>query len=268
MTKNQIDDRIYFHSDLLTGAGGIVHCFTTKCGGVSCGAVKGLNLGFRVGDKLSAVNENYCLVAEDMGFPFERITAGRQTHSANIRIITEEDAGKGISRDSEFADVDGLVTNVRDLPLVVYYADCVPVLLADENAGVVAAVHSGWRGTVAEITRNAVAIMVEKFNANPEVIKAAIGPSIGPCCFETGGEVACEFEDKLVTECGNGKYKVDLWAANKNILLNCGLKKENIDVLSLCTICHNDILYSYRVHKGETGRMGAFISLCGQGCFE
>ena len=260
MTKINIDDRVYLKSDLLTNDG-ISHCFTTKCGGLSCGTVKGLNLGFRVGDDRDAVTGNYKLVADDMGFLYERITAGRQTHSASIRIITENDAGKGISRESEFMDIDGLVTNICKLPLVVYYADCVPVLMADKSAGVVAAVHSGWRGTVSGIAGNAVKIMVEQFGAKPENIKASIGPSIGQCCFETGGEVACEFDNDLVIECDNGKFMVDLWKANERILLKSGLNKDNIEILKICTICNNDMLYSYRVNKEATGRMGAFISL-------
>ena len=194
MKRKQFDDRVYFESDLLEEIKGITHCFTTKCGGESRGNIEGLNLGFRCGDNIESVRGNYVLVADDMGFPFERITAGRQTHSANIRIITEEDAGKGVSRESEFQDVDGMVTNLRNLPLVVYYADCVPILLVDSDAGVVAAVHSGWRGTVAGITKNAVGIMVSSFGADPAKIKAAIGPSIGPCCFETGEEVALQFD--------------------------------------------------------------------------
>ncbi len=260
MTKVNIDDRVYLKSDLLTGVG-VNHCFTTKCGGVSCGTVKGLNLGFRVGDDIDAVNENYKLVARDMGFLYERITAGRQTHSANIRIITEKDAGKGVSKESEFMDIDGLVTNISKLPLVVYYADCVPILMADRTAGVVAAVHSGWRGTVSEIVGNAVEIMIQQFGANPENIIAAIGPSIGQCCFETGDEVACQFDNDLVIEKNNGKFMIDLWKANENILLKCGIKKENIDIMKVCTICNSDMLYSYRVNKEATGRMGAFISL-------
>ncbi len=260
MTKFCIDDRVYLKSDLLDGCN-VNHCFTTKCGGFSRGIVKGLNLGFRVGDDVNDVIKNYKLVADDMKFPFERITAGRQTHSANIRVITEKDAGKGVSKDSEFMDVDGLVTNVRQLPLVVYYADCVPVLMADKATGVVAAVHSGWRGTVSEIAGNAIKIMKEQFNAKPENIIAAIGPSIGQCCFETGKEVACEFDADLVVDCENGKFMVDLWKANEKILLKYGLKRENIDILEMCTICNSDMLYSYRVNKEATGRMGAFISL-------
>ena len=260
MTTINIDDRVYLKSDLLIDDS-INHCFTTKCGGFSRGAVQGLNLGFRVGDDMDAVIKNYKLIADDMDFPYSRITAGRQTHSANVRVITENDAGKGVSRDSEFMDVDGMVTNIRQLPLVVYYADCVPILMAERSAGVIAAVHSGWRGTVGEIAGNAINIMTEQFNAKAEDIIAAIGPSIGQCCFETGSEVANEFDDDLSIECDNGKFMVDLWKANERILLKYGLKQKNIDVLEMCTMCNSDMLYSYRVNKGETGRMGAFISL-------
>ena len=154
-----------------------------------------------------------------------------------------------------------MVTNVKQLPLVVYYADCVPILMADKMSGVIAAVHSGWRGTVSEIAGNAVKIMTEQFGASPENIKAAIGPSIGQCCFETGSEVASEFDNDLSVACDNGKFMIDLWTANERILLKCGLQKENIDVLKICTICNSDMLYSYRVNKETTGRMGAFIAL-------
>ncbi len=261
MLKLQKEDRLYFQSEVLNKNSNIVHCFTTSCGGLSHGKVRGLNLGYRVGDDEEAVNGNYRLVAQDFDLSFERITAGRQTHSANIAVIREDDAGKGISRESDFEDIDGLVTNIRDLPLVVYYADCVPILMCDERAGVVAAVHSGWRGTVAEISANAVGIMVNEFGARAENIFAAIGPSIGPCCFETGREVAAVFDDCYVKELKNGKFIVDLWSANQKILKNRGLKEENIDVLGMCTICNSDTLYSYRTHKETTGRMGAFISL-------
>ena len=260
-----IDERVYLKSEILDKADGVEHCFTTQCGGVSSGKISGLNLGFRCGDNPDSVTENYKLVAKDMGFPFERITAGRQTHSANIRIITNEDAGKGVSRESEMQDVDGLVTNVENLPLVVFYADCVPILLADEESGVVAAVHSGWRGTVSEIAGKAVEIMKNEFSARPENIKAAIGPSIGKCCFETGPEVASQFDKQLVLQNNDGKFFVDLWEANKMILQKSGVREENIDVLELCTVCNSDMLYSYRTHKDATGRMGAFIMLKNRG---
>lgn len=260
MRVEKKDNRIYFKSEILELENGVKHGFTAKCGGVSNGNVEGLNLGFRCGDDKEAVIKNYKLVAEDLGMPFERITAARQTHSVNIRTITEEDAGKGVFRESDINETDGLITKLSQIPLVVFYADCVPILLADSEAGVVAAVHSGWRGTVGKIAENAIKIMCEKFGAERERIKAAIGPSIGPCCFETNRDVSDFFEDCFKEPFGE-KYKVNLWKACKKTLTDCGVLEKNIDVFGLCTVCRNDILYSYRSHKDKTGRMGAFIML-------
>lgn len=260
MLIERIDDRVYLKSELLAKSG-ILHAFTTASGGISCGKVSGLNLGFRCGDNPKSVMKNYKLVAEDIGIPFERITVARQTHSVNIRIITETDAGKGVSRESDITETDGLVTNCRRIPIGIFYADCVPILLADEEAGVVAAVHSGWRGTAEKISKNAVEIMKGRFGSKPENIKAAIGPSIGPCCFECGAETAERFNNSLVRRTDGGKFKVDLWKANRSILEDCGVKSENIDVFEKCTMCSGEGFYSYRRQKEATGRMAAFIAL-------
>ncbi len=261
MQTVKFNDRMYFKSELLENMPGISHCFTSKTGGESRGKISGLNLGFRVGDDTDAVTANYGLVAKDLGFPEQRMTAAKQTHSTDIVVVTDENAGCGVSRLDETFEADGLVTNLKNTPIGVFYADCVPILLADNSAEVVAAVHSGWRGTVGNISQNAVRVMCEEFGASPQNIIAAIGPSIGPCCFETGGEVAAEFDDDLCESLSDGKFKVNLWEANRRILLGCGVLPENIDVFGLCTICRNDILYSYRTHKDKTGRMGAFIML-------
>ena len=260
MIVEKKEDRIYLKSKLLSDCG-IRHAFTTACGGESRGKVRGMNLGFRVGDDSESVRRNYMHAAEDNGFRYERITAARQTHSANVRIINEADAGYGVSRDGDISDTDGMVTDCRNLPLVVFYADCVPILLADAEAGVAAAVHSGWRGTAARISENAVRIMIDKFGAAAENIRAAIGPSIGPCCFECGSETAECFDTAFVKDGKNGKYMVDLWEANRRILTDCGLRNENIDVFGLCTVCGGIELYSYRRMREATGRMGAFITL-------
>lgn len=261
MRTVKFNDRMYFKSQLLEEIPGITHCFTSKSGGESRGKISGLNLGFRVGDDCDAVAANYRLVAKDLGFPEKRMTAAKQTHSTDIVIVTDKNAGSGVSRLSETFEADGLVTNLRNTPIGVFYADCVPILLADNSAGVIAAVHSGWRGTVGRISENAIRVMCEKFGTSPRNIIAAIGPSIGPCCFETGSEVAAEFDETLCERLTDGKFKVDLWEANRRILLRCGVLPEHIDVFGLCTICRNDILYSYRTHKDKTGRMGAFIML-------
>lgn len=255
------DDRVYFKSSVLEKFDQISHCFTSKMGGNSCGKITGLNLGFRVGDDFQAVENNYMLVAKDFELPYEHITAAKQTHSTDICVVTQENSGCGISRLDETFEADGLVTNALQIPIAVFYADCVPILLFDPERRVIAAVHSGWRGTVGKISQNAIALMNEKFGSEPQNILAAIGPSIGPCCFETGAEVASEFDQDLCQSQNDGKFKVDLWQANRRILENCGVLPQNIDVFKLCTICRSDILYSYRTHKESTGRMGAFIML-------
>ncbi len=259
----KIQDRIYFRSEVLDNIAGINHGFTSKMGGFSHGKIEGLNLGFRVGDNPEDVKNNYKLIAGDLSMPYENMTAAKQIHSADIRIITEAEAGCGINRIDEIFEADGIVTNCKNIPLCVFYADCVPILLADPCAGVVAAVHSGWRGTVQRIAEKAIQKMCGEFGTLPGNIRAAIGPSIGKCCFETGGEVAEKFDSQLVHVMPNGKYMVDLWEANRKILTESGVSDDNIDILGLCTICHSDILYSYRTHDEHTGRMGAFIMLKG-----
>ncbi len=261
MRTLKIDHRVYFKSEMLDSVSGVCHAFTSRLGGYSNGKIEGLNLGFRVGDSPNAVIKNYAQISEDLGFVFKSITAAKQIHSDKIRIITEKEKGYGVSDPDNIFEADGLITNCKNIPITVFYADCVPILLAESDAGVIGAVHSGWRGTVLEIAGKAVQKMCREFGADPKKIKAAIGPSIGKCCFETGPEVAEQFDKGLISCEANGKFKVDLWEANRQILEANGVKAENIDILELCTICHSDTLYSYRTHGEGTGRMGAFICL-------
>ncbi len=261
MLVKNIGNRTYLRSNILSDINGIEHFFTTKPGGVSSGKITGLNLGFRVGDNPESVEKNYIHISEDFDIPFERITAAKQIHSFDVRVITENECGFGVSRLDQIFEADGLVTNCKNMPLMVFYADCVPILMVEESVGVVAAVHSGWRGTVSGIAKNAVLTMTEKFGARPECIKAVIGPSIGKCCFETGADVANNFENSLVERLPDGKFKVNLWEANRQILLKSGLNQQNIEVLGMCTMCHPELLYSYRAHGDSTGRMGAVIML-------
>ncbi len=258
MKTLNIENRVYFKSEIL---GSISHGFTSKLGGFSCDKIEGLNLGFRVGDDMENVKKNYRLVSQDLGMPFENMIAAKQIHSADIRVVGNTEKGCGVSRIADVFECDGLITATPNIPLCVFYADCVPILLADEMTGVIAAVHSGWRGTVRQIAAKAVEKMCSEFGVLPKNIKAAIGPSIGKCCFETGSEVAIQFGSELVTEQSDGKFKVDLWEANRQILMGSGVMECNIDVLGICTICHSDMLYSYRTHGENTGRMGAFICL-------
>lgn len=262
MKKIFFDDRVYLQSELISKSGKATHCFSGKCGGKSEGKINGLNLGFRVGDSKASVLENYGLIAKDFGLDLERAVLSRQKHTDNIRIVTEFDAGKGITKDSDIYDTDGLITAIKGISLIVFAADCVPIILHDPIKNVAAAIHSGWRGTVKKIGGKAVMMMKEHFGCRPGDIVAAIGPSIGPCCFEFGREEAKNyFDTNYCRPCDDDKVYVDIWGMNADILKNVGISSENIDVSNICTVCHSNEYYSYRTHGVATGRQAAIISL-------
>lgn len=261
MLDLQCQDRCYLLSSTMAKHRNLGHAFTGRLGGVSQGKIRGLNLGFRVGDSHDAVMENYRLVAEDLGFSPERTVLSRQTHTDHIRIVTETDAGKGLTVESDIQDTDGLITDCPNLALVVFSADCIPLLFYDPVRRVVGAVHAGWRGTVKGIAGKAVQMMQEHFHCHPEDILAAIGPGIGPCCFAFGKEAPQYFPTSFLKEEEDGSYLVDLWAMNQKQLTDQGVLLQNIEVSGHCTVCRADRYYSYRTHKEQTGRQGAIIFL-------
>lgn len=239
---------------------GAVNGFSRRIGGVSRGRISGFNFGFRVGDDPESVLKNYHLLAEDLGFDIRRAVCARQTHTANIRIVTSEDCGKGIFRvDSDIQDIDGLITNEKGIALIIFTADCVPLLFYDPVKKVVAASHAGWRGTAQNIGGKTVRLMCENFGSAPEDIIAAIGPSIGVCCFEVDEDTAANFDETYRVPKPNGKYHVDLWRANRDKIAAEGVK--DIFISEECTICNSDKYYSYRTHKEHTGRQIAVIAL-------
>lgn len=254
------DKRLYLKCDALDQCG-VSHGFSTKHGGMSRGKIEGLNFGFRVGDDPDAVLQNYRLAADDLGLCYENFVLAKQTHTDNIRCVTRADAGKGITKDSDIEDTDGLITDEKNIPLVIFSADCVPILLAEPKRRVVAAIHAGWRGSVKKIAGKAVSKMIKQYGANANEIRAAIGASIGPCCFEVGEETAVLFPENYVTPKQNGKFTVDLWRFNRDVLISAGLREENISIAGECTVCMQDKYYSYRAHREHTGRLAAFIQL-------
>jgi len=258
----KIENRVYLQSEVLKKYEDIEHCFTTRLGGVSHGQIEGLNFGFRVNDDYNSVLENYKLMSADLDFTFERMVLAKQTHTDNIRIVRECDCGKGITVQSDIEDTDGLVTNIKNIPLVVFSADCTPILLYDYEKRVVAAVHSGWRGTVKQIGKRAVEIMQNEFGCEAQNIIAAIGPHIRKCCFEVDFETAKNFDDKFITISeSSGKPMIDLLGVNVSMLEECGILSENISYSDECTKCRCDKFYSYRADKERTGRLCAVIEL-------
>lgn len=254
----------YLSSTLLP----VPHGFTTRFGGVSRGSLASLNLGEYRGDAPENVRENYRRLGRALGFAPEDLVFPRQVHGAEVVYACPEQRHRLF--DPVPYEADGLVTDLPGQPILCFTADCVPVLLCDPVHRVVAAVHCGWRSSVADILGRAVREM-EGLGAQAPEIRAAIGPAIGACCFETGPEVPQAVRDWLgeaaaahlcrPRPASPGKYLVDLRGANARRLIQLGLSPEHIDISDACTMCQSDKYWSHRVTRGERGSQAAVIFL-------
>lgn len=264
------DDLPIIQYNSLSSLNFIKHGFTTRLGGVSEGIFSSLNLSFSRGDEKEAVLTNYRRIGEKIGYKIEDFVASHQTHTTNIRIVSDKDKGKGIIKPQDYEEVDGLMTDEKDIVLFTYYADCVPLYFVDTVKKVIALSHSGRMGTVKRMGAKTIEKMISVYGSKTEDIICAIGPSICKDCYEVGEEVAEEFKREFdVQEVKdfleykqNGKYQLDLWRANEIILLNAGIKKENIENRQICTCCNEDILFSHRASKGKRGNLAAFMVIC------
>lgn len=246
----------------------VKHCFTTRQGGVSEGIFESLNLSFTRGDKKEAVEENFRRVAKALGTEYENFVFTDQTHTTNIKRVGREDAGKGLTRERGYTDIDGLITNEPGIVLSTFYADCVPLYFIDPVHRAIGLSHSGWRGTVRRMGRVTIEAMKAEFGTRPEDVICAIGPSICQSCYEVSEDVAVEFkqefpgkEEEILMDKGNGKYQLDLWRANELILLEAGVKPEHLAVTNICTCCNDKLLFSHRASQGKRGNLGAFLSI-------
>lgn len=244
-----------------------VHAFTTRIGGVSKDPFKSLNFGFKTGDNEKDIFINYESICEVLDTKLEDCVLSDQVHKTNIRIVTKEDRGKGILKDRDYKEIDGLVTNESDITLFTFYADCVPLFFLDKVNKVIGLAHGGWRGTVDGIASKMIDTMTKEYNSKLKDILVAIGPSIGECCYEVGIDVYNEFDKKLLNTSkilkpvSDDKWKLNLWETNKTILEMTGIPNENIALSNICTSCNNEVFYSYRKESGITGRMAAIIRL-------
>ena len=254
---------------LLKNTGIVRHGFSTRLGGVSKGCYASLNLSFDRGDDENAVRENFRRIAEEIGVRVEDMVLSQQTHTTNVRLVTEEDRGKGIVKERDYTDVDGLITDVPGLCLVTSYADCVPLYFVDPVHRAIGLSHSGWRGTVGKIGKHTVERMGECFGSRPEDIVAAIGPSVCMDCYEVSGDVIERFMEafdgqfwsRIFYQKENGKYQLDLWKANELILKEAGIEERHIAVTNVCTHCNSGILYSHRATGDKRGNLCAFLAL-------
>ena len=259
----------YLYFPALEESGLVRHGFSTRLGGVSRGDCATMNFALNRGDDPANVRENYRRMAAAIGFEAERMVLAKQTHTVNIRRVTEADAGKGYSRERDYEDVDGLMTDVPGVTLVTSYADCVPLLFLDPVRRVIASSHSGWRGTAARMGLRTVEAMRDAYGCRAQDLLVGIGPSICQGCYEVGEEVAEAFArldgpDHTMArpvEGKPGKYLLDLQKANERILTEAGVEKRHIFTTDLCTCCNKALLFSHRGSKGRRGNMAAFLCL-------
>ena len=244
----------------------VPHCFTTRYGGVSTGTQSSLNLAVGRGDSEENVERNLRILAEELQFDPEKYVMTHQIHSDIVRVVTDADCRGLLHR--AYPDCDGLVTNTPGVTLLVFTADCTPLLFHDPVTGAVGAAHAGWRGTAQNIGAKTVEAMVKNFGCKPEDIRAAIGPNLGQCHFETDLDVpaaltAAYGEEVIpfIRQKGE-KYFPDLKAINALSLRRAGVR--HIEISDACTWCESDRFWSHRVTKGDRGSQGALIT-CKEG---
>lgn len=269
MEFRTVNDVPYLSFPLLEETGLVRHGFSTRMGGVSTGVYSTMNFAFLKGDDPERVRENYRRMAGAIGVDVDKMVLSWQTHTTNIHKVTEEDAGKGISRERDYRDIDGLITDVPGMTLVTFYADCVPLYFVDPVHRAIGLSHSGWRGTVARMGRVTLEAMNREYGSRPEDVIACIGPSICKDCYEVGEEVADEFKrgflkdfwPELLLEKTNGKFMLNLWRANEIVLLEAGVEPDHLQVTDICTHCNPEYLFSHRTMGSERGNLAAFLCL-------
>lgn len=267
LTVHRQGNLLYYSFPALDRLGFVRHGFSTRLGGVSKTPFASMNLSFTRGDDPAAVRENFDRFCAAIGVDPERVVLSAQTHTDCVYNATEADAGRGITRERGYTDVDGLITDRPGLVLCTQYADCVPLFFVDPVRRVVATAHAGWRGTAAGIARVTVERMVADYGCRREDILAGIAPSIGRCCFEVDTPVydafcrVSVFDDGCFTAGPGDKFHIDLWEVNRRYLVQAGLRPENITVTDLCTKCHSQVFWSHRVTGDVRGSLAAFIAL-------
>ena len=253
--------------EYLTAEGiAVSHGFTTRLGGVSTGTLESMNISYHRGDAPENVEKNYRLLADALQFSVKDLVMSHQIHSDLVRVVTKADH-LGLDHHL-YPACDALITNEPGTALVIFTADCTPILLWDEKTGAVGAIHAGWRGTAANIAGKTVEKMVAEFGCDPANIRAAIGPNIGACCFEVGGEVpeamgaafGPAVEEWIFPK--GEKFHMDLKQVNALALKNAGVTQ--IDISTQCTMCQHHRFWSHRVHGASRGSQGAII-VCGEG---
>ena len=248
-----------YQSDVLSQFKNIVHGFTTRRGGVSQGEYESLSMSPRRGDSIHLVHQNEKILCGELVLDVNRLSSTRQEHTDNIEIITSANIGIGVHSDWG-RGVDCCITMEKNVPILCYSADCVPILMYASDIEAIAAVHAGWRGTESKICAKTV-LKLLNLGADAKNIYAAIGPCIGQCCYEVSADVALKFEEKYYIPKENDKYMLDIAKVNFDLMTESGVNAQNISVSGICTKCHNDLFFSHRGQNGKSGTLGGIICM-------
>lgn len=258
MQRNEIQSIVFYQSNKLLEFSELTHAVTTRHGGVSPTPFDTMNLSAHVGDEPERVNENLHRLHNALGLERAATVDASQAQADQVARVSSNERGTRIK------GVDGLITNTRGIPLMLRFADCVPILLYDPMHRAIGIAHAGWRGTVAHVLTKTVNEMRAAFGTNPRDLIACIGPSIGPCCYEIGADVQEKVEraypdtyELLLHK--NGSTHLNLWQANASQLRALGV--EQIEIAKVCTADHTHDFYSWRRENANTGRFGALIAL-------
>jgi len=249
-------DNYFFQFPALNRFPELTHSISCRIGGESQPPFDGMNMSLGVGDDLQAVAANRKRLLERTGGGIHVYT--RQTHGTSIRVITHAAGSRIESIEAELSPADALITNVPGIRLLIQTADCQAVMLVDPQVRVVANVHSGWRGSVADIIGKTVARMVTEFGCRPGDMHAAIGPSLGPCCAEF-----VNYKQEIPRQWWSfrvGPHHFDFWRISRHQLVSAGLSDDHVTTPGLCTRCNPGLFYSYRAAR-RTGRFAALIGM-------
>jgi YfiH family protein len=251
-TKNGLP---YFEIPQIAGIGWIQHGFLTRQGGVSSPPYESLNLCDGNGDQKENVVKNKCRIAEVFDFDPKRLILLNQIHQDKILLVKEP-----LGTLPSLLEYDAVISDTPNTFLGILTADCLPIFIVDRDKKVIAAIHAGRRGTALHITSKVLKKMKEEFCCTSKDLIIALGPCIGPCCYEIDDEVFIPEWEPFSTSRGRGRRMVDLARINISQLQEEGIRKEQVFSIDLCTSCHSDLFFSFR-KEGQTGRQLSFIGI-------
>ncbi|GFP36970.1 polyphenol oxidase [Candidatus Hakubella thermalkaliphila] len=247
---------------------GFLVALTTRLGGISQGSYATLNLSFKVGDEEERVIRNRSKLFDILDLPLEQLTCAEQVHGDRVFLVTKELAGRGaFSQESSISGTDAMITREANLPLAMFYADCLPIIMVSPSKRIAAIVHAGWKGTYAEVSTKTLRHMRRQVRDNLEDLAVYFGPSIRGCCYQVDGELFGQFRKKFPLHSQScfiqrgGSYFLDLEQINKESLKIQGVKETRMVSLGHCTACHNDLYFSFRKSRRETGRQAGVVCI-------